>query len=52
LAPTTLDGLIKPVIEVCEYGTVPWRLTPRELDKYFAGPGKRAQSTLREKIGI
>ncbi|WP_369227145.1 hypothetical protein AB5J52_42200 [Streptomyces sp. R39] len=24
LAPTTMDGLIKPVIEVCEfYGTVP-----------------------------
>ncbi|MEY9997553.1 hypothetical protein ABIE67_009672 [Streptomyces sp. V4I8] len=51
LAPTTLDGLIKPVIEVCEYyGTVPWQLTPREVDKYFAGPGKRAQSTVRGKI--
>ncbi|MFJ8349414.1 hypothetical protein ACIQ9J_24245 [Streptomyces sp. NPDC094153] len=46
LAPTTLDGLIKPVIEVCEYyGTVPWQLTPREVDKYFAGPGKRAPAS-------
>ena len=51
LAPSTLDGLIKPVIEVCEYyGTVPWQLSPREVDRYFAGPGKRAQSTLRSKI--
>jgi hypothetical protein len=43
LAPSTIDQLIKPVIEVCDfYGTVPWHLTPREVDKYFAGPGKRA----------
>jgi integrase/recombinase XerC len=53
LAPTSITDLIKPVIEVCEYyGTLPWRLTPREVDKYFAGPGKRARSTLREKVGI
>ncbi|GAA0658894.1 hypothetical protein GCM10010193_07060 [Kitasatospora atroaurantiaca] len=46
LAPTTLDGLIKPVIEVCEfYGTVPWQLSSREVDRYFAGVGKRAPST-------
>ncbi|GFH81498.1 hypothetical protein Sgou_61680 [Streptomyces gougerotii] len=52
LAQETLDGLIKPVIEVCEfYGTVPWKLTSREVDRYFAGPGKRAQSTMRCKIG-
>jgi hypothetical protein len=51
LAPSTSHHLVKPVIEVCEYyGTVPWRLTPREVDKYFAGAGKRAQSTLRNKI--
>ncbi|WP_405825970.1 tyrosine-type recombinase/integrase [Streptomyces sp. NBC_01390] len=51
LAPTTLDALIKPVIEVCDfYGVAPWHLTPREVDKYFAGPGKRAHSTLRGKI--
>ncbi|WP_197084686.1 actin-binding ADF family protein [Saccharothrix sp. ST-888] len=51
LAPKTLDGLIKPVIEVCEfYGTVPWQLSSREVDRYFAGVGKRAQSTLRAKI--
>lgn len=44
LAPTTLDGLIKPVIEVCEfYGAVPWHLTSRAFDRYIAGPGKRAQ---------
>ncbi|WP_405834343.1 hypothetical protein [Streptomyces sp. NBC_01176] len=48
LAPVTLDGVIRPVIEVCEfYGTVPWQLASRKVDRYFAGPGKRAQSTLR-----
>jgi len=42
LAPATLDGLTKPVIEVCEhYGLAPWRLTPRQVDKYFAGAGVR-----------
>jgi integrase/recombinase XerC len=51
LAPSTLNNLIKPVIEVCDYyGVVPWRLTPREVDRYFAGPGKRAHSTTRKKI--
>lgn len=51
LAPTTLDRIVKPVIEVCDfYGVVPWRLTPRELDRYFAGPGKRGHSTVRTKI--
>lgn len=51
LAPTTLDKLIKPVVEICDfYSTVPWRLTPRELDKYFAGVGKRAPSTVRGKM--
>lgn len=39
------------MIEVCDfYGVVPWRLTPRELDRYFAGPGKRGHSTVRTKI--
>ncbi|MEV7941590.1 MULTISPECIES: hypothetical protein [unclassified Kitasatospora] len=34
LEPKTLDGLIKPVIEVCEYyGTVPWQLSS-------LGPGR------------
>ncbi|WTU52812.1 hypothetical protein OG953_41150 [Streptomyces sp. NBC_00057] len=52
LAQETLDGLIKPVIEVCEfYGAVLWQLSSREVDRYFAGPGKRAQSTMRYKIG-
>ena len=52
LAPSTLGNLVKPVIEVCQYyGTVPWRLTQREVDKYFAGPGKRARSTQRAKAG-
>ncbi|MER7694701.1 site-specific integrase [Streptomyces sp. NPDC097610] len=51
LAPSTLDRLVKPVIEVCDfYGLVPWRLTPREVDRYFAGPGRRAQSTIRGKL--
>src|ERR1035438_9533099 len=51
LAPSTLDGLTKPVIEVCQhYGLAPWRLTARQGDKYFAGPGKRAGSTVRRKM--
>lgn len=51
MAASTLDKLVKPVIEVCDfYGVVPWRLTSRMLDKYFAGVGKRAQSTVRAKL--
>jgi integrase len=51
LAASTLDQLVKPVIEVCQhYGVVPWRLTPRQVDRYFAGPGKRGRSTLRQKL--
>ncbi|MFI6449118.1 tyrosine-type recombinase/integrase [Kitasatospora sp. NPDC050543] len=51
LAPSTIDKLVKPVIEVCSfYGTVPWRLTSREVDRYFAGQGKRARSTVRQKM--
>ena len=51
LAPATLDGLTKPIIEVCQhYGLAPWRLTPRQLDKYFAGAGKRASATVRRKM--
>jgi integrase/recombinase XerC len=51
LAPATLDGLVKPVIEVCEhYGLAPWRLTPRQVDKYFAGEGKRSSATVRRKM--
>jgi hypothetical protein len=43
LAPSPLARLSRPLIEVCEhYGLVPWRLTPRHVDRYFAGPGKRA----------
>jgi integrase len=50
-APTTLSNLIKPVLEICRfYDCVPWRLTSRQLDGYFAGPGKRAHSTVRQKI--
>lgn len=38
LAASTLDRLVKPVIEICEYyGVVAWRLSPRQVDKYFAG---------------
>ena len=51
LAPATLDGLTKPIIEVCQhYGLAPWRLTPRQVDKYFAGAGKRAPATVRRKM--
>lgn len=53
LAPATLDGLTKPVLEVCQhYGLTPWRLTPRHVDKYFAGPGKRARATVRRKMTV
>jgi integrase len=52
LAPTTMQRLIQPVMELCGfYDCVPWRLTPRQLDAYFAGPGKRKQDTLRQKLG-
>ncbi|MFJ2752710.1 tyrosine-type recombinase/integrase [Streptomyces sp. NPDC087297] len=51
LMPQTIDQLIKPVIELCEfYDVVPWRLAPKHLDQYFAGAGKRARSTVRAKI--
>ena len=53
LAATTLDRLTKPVLEICEhYGLAPWRLTPRHVDKYFAGVGKRGRSTVRQKTNI
>ncbi len=53
LAATTLDRLLKPVIEICEYyGVVAWQLTPRQVDKYFAGPGKRGRSTVRQKMNL
>lgn len=53
LMPETVDKLVKPVIEICEYlDLAPWRLQPRDLDRYFAGPGKRARSTVRTKINI
>lgn len=51
LAASTLQKLVQPVLEVCAfYDCVPWRLTPRQLDGYFAGPGKRKQSTIRQKM--
>lgn len=51
LAQATLDGLVKPVIEVCEhYGLAPWRLAPRHIDRYFAGEGKRSAATVRRKM--
>lgn len=51
LMPSTIDQLVKPVIEVCDhYGLVPWELTPKHVDRYFAGPGKRARGTVRTKI--
>ncbi|WP_207944785.1 tyrosine-type recombinase/integrase [Actinomadura rubrisoli] len=51
LAASTLDRLTKPVLEVCEhYGLAPWRLSPRQVDKYFAGVGKRGRGTVRQKM--
>lgn len=53
LAATTLDRLVKPMIEICEhYGVVAWRLTPRQVDSYFAGPGKRGRSTVWQKMNL
>jgi integrase/recombinase XerC len=53
LAATTLDRLVKPIIEICQhYGLVAWRLTPRQVDLYFAGPGKRGRSTVRQKMNL
>src|SRR6266508_6526423 len=49
LAASTLDKLVQPIVEICQYyGVVPWRLTARQVDRYFAGPGKRGRSTLRQ----
>jgi hypothetical protein len=48
-AQRTLDHLVQPVLELCDFDVVAWRLTPRQLDQYFAGPGKRASSTMRSK---
>ncbi|WP_328432596.1 tyrosine-type recombinase/integrase [Streptomyces sp. NBC_00453] len=51
LMPSSIDQLVKPVIELCEhYDVVPWQLAPAALDRYFAGPGKRARSTVLAKI--
>jgi integrase len=50
-APSTLQKIVQPVIEVCDHlGCVPWRLTPRQFDQYFAGPGKRGYATTRKKV--
>nr|WP_093802084.1 site-specific integrase [Streptomyces sp. Wb2n-11] len=51
LAASTLENLIRPVVEVCDYYHLPpWRITPRHVDQYFAGPGKRAGATVRQKM--
>ncbi|GAA3250984.1 hypothetical protein GCM10010532_097960 [Dactylosporangium siamense] len=51
LAPSTLERLVGPVLEVCEhFEVVPWRLTARDVDRYFAGPGRRSTSTVRRKL--
>ncbi|MBP2048376.1 hypothetical protein J2Z21_001300 [Streptomyces griseochromogenes] len=51
LAATTLNQLVQPVIEVCTfYGVLPWELSSRPLDQYFAGPGRRGHTTIRKKI--
>jgi integrase/recombinase XerC len=44
LASSTPDGLVQPVVELSEYfDLVPWELTPRHLDRYFAGPAGQAR---------
>jgi hypothetical protein len=51
LATSTLDQLVKSVIELSEYyELVPWQLTPRHVDLYLAGPGKRSPATIRRKM--
>ena len=51
LAPSILHRLVQPVLELCAfYDRVPWRITPRQLDHYFAGAGKRKTSTIRQKL--
>lgn len=51
LSATTLDRLVQPVLELCEYcDVVAWRLTPRQVDQFYSGPGKRAHDTIRSKI--
>lgn len=51
LSEATLRGLLQPVTELCRfYDLMPWRLTPGHLDRYFAGPGKRAHATVRGKL--
>jgi integrase len=53
LAASTLDRLVRPIVELCEfYGLVPWRLSPRHVDRYFADPGKRGRSTVRQKLNL
>ncbi|MET8249241.1 site-specific integrase [Streptomyces sp. NPDC005202] len=52
LSAKTLDALVQPVVEVCSfYGVVPWRLTSRQVDKYFSGAGKPGRhATMRSKM--
>lgn len=52
LAPRTLQRLVAPVLELCSfYDVVPWRLTSRDLDRYFSGEGKPGQrSTMLSKM--
>ncbi|HBF85906.1 MAG TPA: integrase, partial [Streptomyces sp.] len=51
LAPSTLENLVRPVLELCSfYDLVPWRLTPRHVDRFYTGPGRRARSTMRSKL--
>jgi integrase len=41
------------VIEVCgHYDVVAWRLTARDVDRYFLGPGKRGRSTVRQQMNL
>ena len=52
LAPATLEGLTKPIIEVCEhYGLAPWRLTPAASRQVLRrGRASASSATVRRKM--
>ncbi|MCP3013005.1 site-specific integrase [Nocardiopsis dassonvillei] len=52
LTAKSLTELTRPVFQLCEhYGVAPWKLKPKHVDQFYAGPGKRALTTLRKDLG-
>ncbi|MFB6674355.1 hypothetical protein ACFCWG_18510 [Streptomyces sp. NPDC056390] len=48
LAPTTLEKLVQPVMELCSfYDLVPWRLEPRHVDRFYAGQNSSSPRLFR-----